>query len=59
MLALMVGVMLGLVIWSSRISAHHGIIKTPEAHYDYIIGKDYGVVDIRCNIKYRMQFLSE
>ncbi|XP_033607228.1 glucose dehydrogenase [FAD, quinone] [Cryptotermes secundus] len=37
MLALMGGVILGLVAWSSWTSAHHGIIKTPEAHYDYII----------------------
>jgi hypothetical protein len=60
MLALMVGVILGLVAWSSRISAHHGIIKTPEAHYDYIIGKNCGGVDIfSCNIKYQMQFLPE
>lgn len=42
MMTMMVGVMLGLVVWASRISYHHGIIKMPESHYDYIIGKNYG-----------------
>jgi hypothetical protein len=60
MVTLMAGVILGLVAWSSRISAHHGIIKTPESHYDYIIGKYHGGVDIiSCNIKYQMQFLPQ
>jgi hypothetical protein len=41
-MTLMVGVMLGLVVWSSRINSHRGIVKVPESHYDYIIGKNYG-----------------
>ncbi|XP_021937871.1 neither inactivation nor afterpotential protein G isoform X3 [Zootermopsis nevadensis] len=36
-MTLMVGVMLGLVVWSSRISSQRGIIEMPESHYDYII----------------------
>jgi hypothetical protein len=44
-MTLMVGVMLGLVVWSSRISSHRGIIKMPESHYDYIIGKNCCAVE--------------
>jgi hypothetical protein len=51
-MTLMAGVMLGLVVWSSRISTHRGIIKMPESHNDYIIGKNYSVVGyyLSCNL---------
>ncbi|KAJ9586647.1 hypothetical protein L9F63_019749 [Diploptera punctata] len=34
----MVGVMVGLVVWSSWSSSQRGVIQIPKPHYDYIIG---------------------
>ncbi|PSN54282.1 hypothetical protein C0J52_06980 [Blattella germanica] len=44
MMTLMVGAMVGLVVWSSWVSSQRGIIQIPNPHYDYIIGWEYNQI---------------